>query len=156
MNLSLLIIIVVAGLLLSGLVLLMLNRAWGNFPGPRSSLGIELPNSQAKRVQPLMPTEKDAREFEQESPPPMPEGNLIPVLHPMVRRAVEQSLERGGSPYAIYFVRDGEFLYLNLDRIADPMQRATMARTFQALNAGDSSGVSLGEMIRAIGQIGRN
>lgn len=118
MDPMLLLVFVVGGLVLFGIVVLMLNRAWGDFPSKVST-----PPSDPLRpsTQSSAPTQEWAQSHaaaEPELPAGAPSDGLIQVKHPLVHRTIAQALERGGSPYATYFMRDGETIYLNLDRIA--------------------------------------
>jgi|GEM_PF-1136673 len=154
-------LVVVGGLLLAGLALLMLNRAWGDFPGRISPPPYSAP--------PRPPSPGPSRAMEQlggepgqpgagaspEPPAGAPAGGMIAVRHPLVRQTIARALEQGGSPYALYFMRDGDTIYLNLDRIADPAQRQRVARTFAAINDGEGGNLSMPEMIRAVQEISR-
>ena len=159
-------IVFVAGLLLVGVVVFMLNRAWGDFP-----TRLTPPNQGPSRSGRRMGTDAlldswesgleddDEAEGEDEDGERLPAGasaeNLIPVTHPQVKLAVMQALERGGTPYGTYFIREGERVYLVASRIADPAERARIVRLFQGLNGGDLSGVSMIDMVRTIQQLGR-
>ncbi len=144
MDWTLVAIFIVAGLVLVVFVLVMLNRAWGNFP---TRTDVFAP--------PTLPP----------SPPPLatanipdssPDVGLVPVIHPMVRKAVLSALERGGSPYSLYFVKEGESVYLVPTRIADPQQREMLTRMFTALNSGGGSDdISFGDIIRVLQELGR-
>jgi hypothetical protein len=66
------------------------------------------------------------------------------------------ALERGGSPYALYFVREGEAVYLVPSRIADPQQRELATRMFASLNSGGAGGdLPLGDIMRVMQELGR-
>jgi hypothetical protein len=148
------IVIFVAGLLAIGVAAYMLNRAWGDFPrraGPYGGTGGP-PRSPEPARDPA-PADDDAHE--PELPAGAPEGGLIPVTEPTVRAAVERALERPGSPYAAYFIRDGDRLYLAAHRIADPLQRAQVTSLFQRLNSGDFAGLNFSDLIGAIQKLGR-
>ncbi|NTU80333.1 MAG: hypothetical protein HGA45_13315 [Chloroflexales bacterium] len=163
MDLTAVTIIFVAGLIALGLTFWMLNRAWGDFPsraGPQSGLP---PTPLSPRPAPLgtaAPAD-DNRGVAADDlapaalPPGTPADGLVLVAHPAVRRAVEQAMERAGSPYATFFIRDGERIYLALYRIADPAQRETARRVFEGLNSGNLNKVGLAEVISMIGQIGK-
>ncbi len=140
--------IVAVGLLLAVIVLVMLNRAWGNFPGPISGLPPDQPIP-SRAAAPSVPLD-DTLEM-------TPNGGMVPVNHPLLRRAVMAALERGGSPYALYFVRDGEMVYLIPSRIADPLQCEQLTRLFTAMNSTNSGEElpSLGEAIRIIQEMGK-
>lgn len=151
--------IAVAVLIVLAITLMMLNRAWGEFPG-RAGMPSASPQPESRPTPSLIwQSVDDAFDADDEEPGSgsLQTSGLIPVLNPVIRRAVEHALERGGSSYALYFVREGDNLFLNLDRIPDPETRLKLARTFHSLNNGDADlpGLSLGEMIRAIGQLGR-
>lgn len=147
-----LILIVGGGALLTVIALVMLNRAWGDFPGriSRPDMGqppVQIPTSPGFTA--------PVYDEEGELPAGSPADGLILVTHPLARRAIMQALERGGSPYAAYFVRDGEKVYLAAHRISDPQQRAVAVRTFQAMSGDGPADLSIQEMIRAINQLGK-
>jgi hypothetical protein len=77
-------------------------------------------------------------------------GSMVPVTHPMLRQAVMAAMERGGSAYALYFIKDGETLYLVPSRIADPQQRERVTRLFASIHSGDSSSFSFSEVIQVV------
>ncbi len=145
--------VVGVGLVVAVVVLVMLNRAWGNFPGPISGLPPMMPLDQPTPSRAAVPSAPLADTHEV-----APDDELlVPVNHPLVRRAVMAALERGGSPYALYFVRDGEEIYLVPTRIADPQQREQLMRLFTSMNTNSSGDTmpSLGEAIRLIQEMGR-
>lgn len=150
-----LIIIGLAALGTLVLVVVMLNRAWGDFPrrvGPAAST-TPVPTALEGGED-----AEDADEGDGEAyalPAGAPEGELIPITHPMVRRAIDQALDRGGSPYATYFVRDEGQIYFASYRIADPAQRGQLTRLFRSLNDGDFSQVNMSEIMSAMQQLGR-
>ncbi|MEI7645056.1 MAG: hypothetical protein WCJ55_12340 [Chloroflexales bacterium] len=139
--------IVAVGLLLAVIVLVMLNRAWGDFPGRISGL----PPSQPLSARPTSPVVSPLSAV-----PPLPDtldvtpnDGMIPITHPLLRQAVAKALERGGSPYALYFIRDGEAVYLVPSRIANPQQREQLTRLFASLNSGGGEDVpAFGDVIR--------
>jgi hypothetical protein len=157
MDLILIVGIVGVGLIIFAVVAVMLNRAWGDFPGRISGLPPTMPTSQPPSSRPSSfsaPSMSDA--------PPMadtlditPNGEMIPINHPLVRKAVVASLERGGSPYALYFIKDGEAIYLVPSRIADQQQREVVTRLFTSLNNDSDGSLSFGDVIRVMQDLGR-
>jgi hypothetical protein len=145
-------IIFVAGLALLGLTAWMLNRAWGDFPSRAGQ-----PPAPPMPL-PTFTLDKDATGDADEGAP-LPAGavssNLVEVTHPMVLRAVQQAMERPGSPYATYFIRDGEHVFLVLTRIADPIQRETARRLFTGLNSGSMEDVGMGDLMQMLSQLGK-
>ncbi|MEI7770176.1 MAG: hypothetical protein WCI67_09325 [Chloroflexales bacterium] len=140
--------IVGVGLIIFLVVLVMLNRAWGDFPGRISGLP---PPPPPRPAPPLAATPLAA-----EMTDITPNGGLVPVNHPLVRRAVMAALERGGSPYALYFIKDGEVIYLVPTRIADPQQREQATRLFASMNASNGDATPpLAEAIRVIQELGK-
>lgn len=139
---------VAVGLLLAVIMLVMLNRAWGNFPGPISGIPPDQPTP-SRAAAPSAPLDNTLEVT--------PNGGMVPVNHPLLRRAVMAALERGGSPYALYFIRDGEAVYLIPSRIADPQQREQLTRLFTAMDSTNSGeGLPpLGEAIRMIQKMGK-
>lgn len=163
MDITTILIIAVMGLLAIGAAAFMLNRAWGDFPrrvGPldRGPSPIAPSRSPAWETAPADDDEGEdgwGEDGEQPLPAGAPEGGLIPVTHPLVQRAVEAALERGGSPYAAYFLRDGERLYLAAYRIADPAEREQAIRLFQGINSGSMASGDLKDMISVIQRLGQ-
>src|SRR5262245_28232635 len=103
--------------------LFALNRSWGNFPDqagrpppPGSSApGIssqtwELPHLSAAEQATSRPG--SVQEASQA-------GTLVLIEQPIVRRAAEQALQRGG-PLTRYIVRDGDQIYFSFDQVSDP------------------------------------
>ncbi len=137
--------IVAVGAIMVVVVLVMLNRAWGDFPGRISGLPPAQPPSPGQGQPPLA------------GPPAIgelsagaPAGGLVPVTHPLIRQAILTAMARGGTPYATYFIKDGEAVYLVPGRIADPQQRENMTRLFASINSGDSNSISFSEVIRVV------
>lgn len=145
-------VIFFGGLIAIGLSAYMLNRAWGNFPTRAGLPPTPLSPTPARAPAPA-PAEAPAAA--DDLPAGAPADGLIPVTHPLVVRAVQQALERPGSPYATYFIRDGERVFLALYRIADPGQRETARRVFAGLNDGDPSAVGASDLMRLLGQLGK-
>lgn len=147
-------ILIIAGL---GLVTIlvaayMLNRAWGDVPGrvgPTQRGPSPLPPPAAAQGAPT-PADDKGQDDGLALPAGAPEGGLIPITHPLVLRAVENAMERGGSPYATYFVRHGERVFLAAYRIADPAERERVTRVFEGLNSGGLSGVNFDDVIGAL------
>lgn len=144
-----------AGLVIIAIVLVMLNRAWGDFPGRISAP--PAPLQQQSRW--ATPEDADAADLPDAAIPDAapPTGGMIPLQHPLVRQAALQAIARGGvdNPYAQYLFQRGDEVLLNLDAIADPQQRATIARVIHTTNNGGEVGLSMIEVIRAISQLGR-
>jgi hypothetical protein len=157
-------IIFVAGLITFGVVIFMLNRAWGDFPRRAGPLDHDLAQLTGSRrpAWGAAPADDDDDDDDLDAalagdalPAGAPEGGLVPITNPQVRMAVERALERGGTPYATYFLRDGDRYYLAAHRIADPVERARIVRLFQGLNGGDLTGVNFGELISVIQRLGK-
>jgi hypothetical protein len=146
-------IIFVAGLLAIGLATYMLNRAWGDFP--RRAGRLDAIEDRPPFPAPEPPDDDDDDEEEARLPAGAPAEQLIPINEPTVRAAVERALERPGSPYATYFIRDGDQIYLAAFRIADPAQRAQVTHMFQSLNSGDFSALNFSDVISAIQRLGK-
>lgn len=143
-------IIFVAGLLAIGLTAWMLNRAWGNFPTRAG-----LPPTPLSPMPPGVPEDEGEGEEDDDLPAGASPANLVEVSNPMVLRAVQQAMDRPGSPYSTLFIRDGERVFLVLSRIADPAQRETARRLFTGLNTGDLEGVEVGDLMRMLSQLGK-
>lgn len=149
MDWTLVIAIVAGGLVVILIALAMLNRARGDFPGRASGL----PPSMTPP--PVSGPDLFAPPPAGELPAGAPSGSLVPVAHPLVRRAVLSALERGGTSASTYFIRDGETVYLVPSRIADPGQRETVTRMFASLNNDTDGNISLGDMMRMLQEMGR-
>lgn len=147
-------IIFLAGLVAIGLTMWMLNRAWGNFPS-RAGLPPTPLSPGPAPYDAAAPADEAWLDESVELPAGAPADGLVPVTHPMVVRAVQQAMDRPGSPYATYFIRDGERVYLALYRIADPAQREQARRLFAGLNSGDFGGSELSDLIRLVQQLGK-
>lgn len=147
-------IIFVAALVAIGLTVWMLNRAWGDFP---SRAGLP-PAAPPRPPSPESLAAPEADDFDP-SDPGLPAGaspaNLVEVTHPFVLRAVRQALERPGSPYATYFIADGERVFLVLSRIADPAQRETARRLFTGLNTGEVGEPGAGDLMQMLRELGK-
>ncbi|WP_129674188.1 hypothetical protein [Candidatus Chloroploca sp. Khr17] len=152
---------VVGALSLLALTIWMLNRAWGeNFPGSGGTLPSELldqyqvTTSHRPQVEPTR-HEDDLSSWwandddeQTQGPAGSPTSEMVEITHTAVRQAILTSLERGGSPYATFFVQDDDKVYLALYRIHDPAQRATAQRVVEGLNDGRLNAFSLMETLR--------
>jgi hypothetical protein len=143
---------ILGGLAIAILVaaLVVLNRSWGNFPDHAGSLppaGPSAPGASSQRN--LPPLEAPPVAGTPESPP---DGGLVLIEHPMVRRAAEDALRRGG-PMTRYIVRDGDQVYFSFDQIDDPVQRQAAYDLMRRFQAGQD--VDLRAMMRLIGKISK-
>src|SRR5215475_10787894 len=125
--------IIIGGLAIIAIAatLYALNRSWGNFPKdaryqPRSG-------ASAPGISPGMSTPPGPSILSGDQPsagaiaappfdPPDPASWLVPIVHPLVRRAAEQALQRGDAT-ARYIVRQGDGLAFDFSQISDPAQR---------------------------------
>lgn len=169
MDLTTILVIAIVGLVVIGVVIVMLNRAWGDFPGrvgppaqgpsplvqPVRSPAAAAPDTGAGERDPFADEEERSLAEDEWRPAGAPAEGLVPVTHPLVKRAVEQALDRGGSAYATYFLRDGDQVFLAAYRIADPGERANAVRVFQSLNDGDLTDVHFSELFALIQRLGR-
>jgi hypothetical protein len=123
-----------------------LNRSWGNFPRDthyRPPSGPSAPGMSAGQSAPPEPSSMwDAPISSPPAPaqasgwdalahsvaPPLaadlpdPASWVVPIEHPLVRRAAEQALAKGG-PMARYVVRQGGQVAFDFGQISDPAER---------------------------------
>ncbi|MGB9633093.1 MAG: hypothetical protein ACPL8I_07185 [Chloroflexaceae bacterium] len=155
MDLLTIAIIVVAGLLAIGISAYMLNRAWGNFPSRIGQLPPALPPAPQRRLDAALPVEEEI-EADEEAPTGREiREDMIPVTNPLVLRAINAALDRGGGPYAAFFTREGDQVFFAAYRVPDPAQREQLTRLFKGLNAGELEGASLVEVMRVMSQLSR-
>jgi hypothetical protein len=116
--------------------LFVLRRAWGNFPERTGTL------PPAGSAAPGMSSQSAPRSYSApaapeplEQPGAAPAG-LVPIEHPLVRRAAEAALQKD-SRAARYIVRDGDQLYFSFDQIDDPAQRQAAYDLMRRFNAGE-------------------
>lgn len=149
--------VALGGLALVAIVatLVALNRSWGNFPKdaryePPSGSSAPGMSSPAGQPGPAMGWNAPASDDGHEPNLPDPESWLVPVNHPLVRRAAEQALQRGDTS-ARYIVRQGEQLYFDFAQISDPLQRR---RAYAAMRRfADGQDVDLKAMLQTIQQL---
>jgi hypothetical protein len=136
-----------------------LNRSWGSFPKdaryqPRS--GASAPGISPGASSPAgssAPLSDQPSANQIAAPPfdaPEPASWLVPITHPLVRRAAEQALQRGDAA-ARYIVRQGDGLAFDFSQIGDPAQRRqayTMMRRFA-----DGENVDIRGMMQVIRQL---
>jgi hypothetical protein len=60
---------------------------------------------------------------------------LVRITHPLIRRAAERAISRGGA-YARYFVTDGADVYLALEAFEDPAERRRAAAVLTEIQTG--------------------
>ncbi|MCU0493262.1 MAG: hypothetical protein MUD01_16875 [Chloroflexaceae bacterium] len=127
MDITQAIIILVTGVAMVIATLVMLNRSWGDFSSRPPPLPPPLP--------PTPPLEDDAPALPTpttETPPP--EGRIrIPPDQAMIYQAALRAYNEQ-SAVGQYLVREGEELYIDLDRVADPQQRMALAQVAEVLN----------------------
>ncbi len=168
MDMTTIAILFVVGLGVLGLIVWMLNRAWGDFPSrisPLTSLEQTPVRSSLwpATSPPPADDEKDVYAEDDanailtpgELPAGAPADGLVLVTHPLLRRSIAQALAQGGNQYAPFFIRDGERIYLALYRIADPAQREMAKRVFEGVNGGNLSGIGPVEVIRMLSQLAK-
>ncbi|MGQ9926116.1 MAG: hypothetical protein ACUVS4_04510 [Chloroflexaceae bacterium] len=155
MDLLTIAIIVLAGLLAIGISAYMLNRAWGNFPSRIGHLPPDTPSAPQRRLGASLPLEEETRTDEEPPPGWETREDMIPITNPLVLRAINTALDRGGGPYAAFFVREGDQVFFAAYHVPDPAQREQLTRLFKGLNAGELEGVSLVEVMRVMSQLSR-
>lgn len=133
-------LLILGGIVLAIIVatLFVLRRAWGNFPERAGTLPPAGTSAPGMSKQPAPPAYSPVASapFEPAMPAGEPPGALVPIMHPMVRRAAESALEKD-SRAARYIVRDGDQLYFAFDQISDPAQRQAAYDLMRRFNAGE-------------------
>jgi hypothetical protein len=81
----------------------------------------------------------------------IPEAQLVPVSHPLVKRSLESVLRKGGSAASYVVRRNGE-LFLTFELLPDPVERSRAYELFRQLNAGED--VDMQALIAVIRKIG--
>jgi hypothetical protein len=131
--------------------LFALNRSWGDFPGRAGTLpppGAAAPGfSNRPALSPL-----DRAPGPGAPPDPAAASGLVLIQQPLVRRAAEQALRRGG-PMTKYIVQQGDQIYFSFDRIDDPAQRQEAYELMRSFQAGEN--VDLRAIMRLINQISK-
>jgi hypothetical protein len=161
-------IVGVVVLVVGGLIVLMLNRSWGDSLPTR----IEIPRdyTTAARPTPAAPAESanveqdyedqenqdfllaDEREDHAPSSAEQPVEGLMLITHPLLLETIERSLDQGG-PAREYVVQDGDNLYVSLDLIKDPNQRRMVADMIEKFQTQGHVGVW--DMITMASTLGR-
>jgi hypothetical protein len=162
MDLTTLAIIGAVGLAVLAVSIFMLNRAWGDFPTRAGRLDDSpAPRAAESSLWPAWDAAPADNEQDNQwgEPRELPAGasseNLIPVENPTVKRLMDKALDQAGSPYATYFLRDGERIYFVASRIADPAQRAQAVRVFEELNRDQGAGPNMVELFQTFRQFGK-
>ena len=75
----------------------------------------------------------------------MPGETRVAVTHPMIRKAAERALQKGGDA-AKFVERVGDTIYLKFDAIPDPAQRQRAVEMIQKIQNADKDGDGLGVM----------
>jgi hypothetical protein len=131
-----------------------LNRSWGDFPDRAGTLPSAGSSAPGVSPAPARPYSLDAALAAPEQGAPAdgatPPSGLVPIENPMVLRAAEAALDRGGQA-ARYIVRDGERLYFAFDQISDPTQRQAAYDLMRRFNAGED--VDLRAMMQLVRQM---
>jgi hypothetical protein len=119
---------IIGSILFVGAAWLILRRSWGvSSSAPPPVAGTAAP-------------EDDLDPFAIIEAPPVlaaAGGELVPITHPLIRRAAESALRQGGST-ARAIVRQGDMLYFSFAHIADPTDRKA-AYTLARELAGDEA-----------------
>jgi hypothetical protein len=135
-------LLIVGGLALAIVVaaLFALRRAWGNFPDRAGTLppaGASAPGMSRRAAPRSYSLERELAPPEQAAAAAgEPPTGLVPIEHPMVRRAAEAALQKDSSA-ARYIVRDGDQLYFSFAQISDPLQRQAAYDLMRRFNAGE-------------------
>jgi len=153
--------IIIGGLAIIAIAatLYALNRSWGSFPKdaryqPRS--GASAPGMSPGASTPpgsSMLWSDQPSDGQIAVPPfdaPEPASWLVPITHPLVRRAAEQALQRGDAT-ARYIVRQGDQLAFDFSQISDPTQRRQAYTIMRRFADGDN--VDIRAMMQVIRQL---
>lgn len=160
MDATIFILLMATGLLLVGSIWYMLNRSWGDFPARVQMPPTDMP-SKTRTDRFIIqsgeevgvaetPTTEEREPLTQLDTPPEGVGGLILLEDPILKQMAQSALEQH-SPAAHYVVRDGDKLYVALDRIPDPYQRQMIAKTLHAVQSGER--VDVWTMLRVFGAL---
>lgn len=102
--------------------------------------------SEVKAPKRPAPTEVSAH---QEAPPLQDEDRVL-ITHPLIRRAAERALAKGGEG-AKYIDQDGDRIYFTFSRIEDPIQRKNAVELIKNIqNGGQVNMVEVIQLIRRV------
>ena len=82
--------------------------------------------------------------------PPLQDGDRVLITHPLIRRAAERAVAKGGEA-AKYIDRDGDRIYFNFGRIEDPAERKNAAELIKGIQNGGQ--VDMVQVIRLIHRV---
>lgn len=146
---------IIVGTLLAmlGAAAFMLHRSWGDFPTRVTPPPVEAPRRQLSADS--RPAEPAASLFDRpaasNSAPageaPAEFATRILLKHPLLISIADRALAEK-SEQAAYLVRDGDQIYMDLDRISDPNQRYALAKMVNVLQRG--SYVSIMDTLRVM------
>ena len=82
--------------------------------------------------------------------PPLQDGDRVLIAHPLIRRAAERALAKGGAA-AKFIDRDGDRIYFTFSRIEDPIQRKNAVELIKNIQSGGQ--VDMVQVIRFIRRV---
>jgi hypothetical protein len=138
-----------------------LHRSWGDFPDRAGTLPPGSPSTPDRSRRPAAPLDRASRAATRPpgawvEPLLMPteqeaeaSGGMVLIEHPLLRQVAEEAWQRGAEA-AKYLVRDGDRLYLALDRIPDSAQRQAISALLKRIQSGER--VDIGVMMKLIRQ----
>jgi hypothetical protein len=82
--------------------------------------------------------------------PPLQGADRVLITHPLIRRAAERALAKGGES-AKYIYRDGDRIYFNFGRIEDPGERKNAVALIRGIQ--DGGQVDVIQLIKLIRRV---
>ncbi len=171
MDITVLLMMVVAALVVVAVSAYMLNRSWGDSLPSHIQMPIDtapdpyrtssLPAAGREVREPDYgsedgKSEKDEdeeNETDEQQAPFAPAEGLLLIEHPALVQAVERMLKQGGKMHR-YVMRDGERLYVSLDFINNPADRLVFAQTIEKFQR--DGNVDMRAIMRLVAVMGRD
>ena len=80
------------------------------------------------------------------------QGNLVLITHPLIRRAAQRALAKGGE-VTKFLVQEGDRIYFSFDSITDPVERQKALDIMTRIQTGEEANVV--ELMRFVRRIFR-